>query len=340
IAPEYNCPASKSDYWIGVRPGLADTAVFLGITKILIDNKWYKANFVRQFTDFPLLVRKDTLRRLRPEELEEYKDYQPKDIKNGPSYKIQALTEEQRQKIGDFTVWDSKANRVVPISRDDVGNNMKVEAALEGTFKVKLKGGQEIEVLPVFEMYKQHLKDYDLDTVEDISGAPKALVRRLAEDIWKTTEAGHPVAIHIGEGINHYFHATLHNRATYLPMILTGNIGKHGAGVHTWAGNYKGALLQASAWSGPGVGAFVYEDPFNPVMDEKARITHENLRHLKDGEDPSYWACGEKVLAVETSEGRKVFTGRTHLPTPTKAIWYNNANFLNQAKWIYNIIVN
>src|SRR5262249_28420697 len=105
IAPEYNCPASKSDYWIGVRPGLADTAVFLGITKILIDNKWYKADFVCQFTDFPLLVRKDTLRRLRPEELEEYKDYKPKDIKNGPSYKIQALTEEQRQKIGDFTVW-------------------------------------------------------------------------------------------------------------------------------------------------------------------------------------------------------------------------------------------
>jgi nitrate reductase alpha subunit len=34
------------------------------------------------------------------------------------------------------------------------------------------------------------------------------------------------------------------------------------------------------------------------------------------------------------------FTGQTHIPTPTKAIWYNNANFLNQAKWIYNIIVN
>jgi nitrate reductase alpha subunit len=28
------------------------------------------------------------------------------------------------------------------------------------------------------------------------------------------------------------------------------------------------------------------------------------------------------------------------LPTPTKALWYNNANFLNQAKWIYHLIVN
>ena len=99
-------------------------------------------------------------------------------------------------------------------------------------------------------------------------------------------------------------------------------------------------MLQASSWSGPGVGSFTHEDPFKPVLDEKVRITHEHLRHLSDGEDPSYWACGEKVLAVETPEGRKVFTGKTHLPTPTKAVWYNNANFLNQAKWIYNIIVN
>ena len=118
---------------------------------------------------------------------------------------------------------------------------MFLEPALEGTFQVHLIDGKTVEVIPIFEMYRRHLADYDLKTVEEISGAPAALVRRLAEDIWQTTKAGHPVAIHIGEGINHYFHATLHNRATYLPMILTGNIGKHGAGVHTWAGNYKGA---------------------------------------------------------------------------------------------------
>ena len=75
IAPEYNCPGTKSNYWIGVRPGLSDTAVFLGVTKILIDEGWYDADFVRRFTDFPLLVRTDTLQRLRPEEV--IKDYQP-----------------------------------------------------------------------------------------------------------------------------------------------------------------------------------------------------------------------------------------------------------------------
>jgi nitrate reductase alpha subunit len=338
IAPEYNCPATKSDYWIAVRPGLADTAVLLGVTKIMIDKKWYKPDFCRQFTDFPLLVRTDTLRRLRPEDVQA--GYKPKDLRKGPSYRIQGLTDEQRAKIGDFCVWDETQKRVVFVSRDEVGSGMQLAAALEGTYQVRLANGRNVEVMPILEMYKRHLKDYDLKTVEEISGAKPELVERLAADFWTTTEAGGPVAIHIGEGINHYFHATLHNRACHLPLMLTGNFGKHGAGMFTWAGNYKGALLQASAWSGPGVGAFTHEDPFNPVLDPKGRVTEEHHRHLSDGEDPSYWACGEKTLTVDLPRGgRRTFTGQTHTPTPTKVIWYNNANFLNQSKWIYNIIV-
>ncbi len=339
IAPEYNCPGTKSNYWISVRPGLSDTAVLLGVTKILMDEGWYDTKFCRQFTDFPLLVRTDTLERLRPQDV--VADYKPMDISAGPSFKIQGLTAAQRERIGDFCVWDAEQMKVVFLSRDDVGEKMTVPAALEGRFTVKLADGKDVEVMPIFEMYHRHLKDYDRQTVEEISGAPQDLVRRLAEDIWATTKAGGPVAIHIGEGVNHYFHATLHNRASYLPMMLTGNIGKHGAGVHTWAGNYKGALFQASPWSGPGVGSFIHEDPFHPVLDENARITHHEMRHCSDGEDPSYWACGERTLTLDLPNGQhKSFTGKTHVPTPTKVIWYNNANFLNQAKWVYNLIVN
>jgi nitrate reductase alpha subunit len=339
IAPEYNGPASKSNYWISVRPGISDLAVLLGVTKIMIDEGWYKPDFCRRFTDFPLLVRTDTLVRLRPQDVQA--SYRPKDISAGPSYKVQGLTDEQRQRIGDFCVWDSDAKQVAFISRDEVGDNMRINAALEGTFQVTLADGSAVEVMPILEMYRRHLKDYDEKTVEEISAAPGHLVRRLAEDIWNTTKAGHPVAIHIGEGINHYFHATLHNRATYLPLMLTGNIGIHGGGAHTWAGNYKGALMQASSWSGPGAGSYVAEDPFNPVLDETARITRANIRHTGDTEDPSYWACGERSLTVTLPNGaERCFTGETHMPTPTKAIWYNNANFLNQAKWVYNLIVN
>ncbi|MGQ0553149.1 MAG: molybdopterin-dependent oxidoreductase [Planctomycetota bacterium] len=338
ITPDYSAPSAKADYWIGVRPGLSDTAVVLAVTKILMDRDWIDVDFIKRFTDFPLLVRTDTLRRLRPEDV--IAGYQPKDISGGPSFKEQALTAEQRARIGDFTAWDEQQGRVVALTRDDVGVNANLNVALNGTYSVRTVDGQIVEVMPVYEMYKRHLVDYDVQTVEEISGAKAELVERLAKDIWETTKAGHSVAIHHGEGVNHYFHATLHNRACHLPLMLTGNFGKHGAGVFTWAGNYKGALLQGSPWTGPGAATYSHEDPFHPVLDESLRLTREHLRDTTEGEDVAFWGHGETPLIVQTKQGRRVFTGKTHMPSPTKLMWYSNANFLNQAKWVYNLIVN
>lgn len=339
ITPDYSAPSAKADYWIGCRPGLSDTAVLLGVTKIMMDNRWVDEKFVKQFTDFPLLVRTDTLRRLRPQDIDA--SYRPADISAGPSFTIQGLTADQREHIGDFTIWDTAQNKVVAMNRDQIGKLANESAALEGVFKVTLASGEQIEVMPVYEMYKRHLADYDVKTVEEITGARGELIERLARDIWETTQAGHPVSLHHGEGTNHYFHATLHNRACHLPLMLTGNFGKHGTGVFTWAGNYKGALLQASPWTGPGVGVYTHEDPFHPILDENARITHHECKNFTYGEDVAFWGHGEKPLVVDTPKtGRRVFTGKSHLPTPTKLMWYNNANLINQAKWVYELIVN
>jgi nitrate reductase alpha subunit len=71
------------------------------------------------------------------------------------------------------------------------------------------------------------------------------------------------------------------------------------------------------------------------------RYTNTTSRHTIHGEETSYWGYGDKPLVVDTpAEGRKVFTGKTHLPTPTKLIWYNNANLINQAKWAYELVHN
>lgn len=332
IAPEYAAPSAKSDYWIAVRPGLSDLALLLGLARLIIDNKWYDETFVKQFTDFPLLVRTDTLKRLRPQDI--FKDYKAKDLRDGPSYKVQGLTDAQRERIGDFCVWDAKTKRVAAITRDDVGTKLTIDAAIEGAFEVMTVDGTKVKVIPVFEMYRQHLKDYDVTTVSEITGAEPAMIERLAKDLGTIK----PAAIHFGEGVNHYFHATLHNRACFMLMALTGNMGKHGTGAFSWAGNYKGALFQAGPLAGPGVGAFVFEDPFKPVLDEAARITHHDLRHCAGHEEPSYWGYGERILKVKTPQGEKRFTGDTHVPTPTKMIWYNNANFINQSKWVYELI--
>ncbi|MCH7590327.1 molybdopterin-dependent oxidoreductase [PVC group bacterium] len=73
ISPEYSPPSTKSDYWIPIRPG-TDAALFLGITRIMFDQNWYDRDFVLKYTDFPLLVRLDNLRRLRANDI--FPDYQ------------------------------------------------------------------------------------------------------------------------------------------------------------------------------------------------------------------------------------------------------------------------
>ena len=351
ITPEYSPSATKADYWIPCRTGISDTTIFLTMTKIIMDNKWYDTDFVKKFTDFPLLVRTDTLKRLKADEV--FADYHAPELDY--SIHVQGLKKKQREQLGDFVVYDLKTKDFKAITREDVGKKMiakGIDPALEGTFKVKVivhdeenKGGydsheprwEEVEVMTLFDLYKIHLRDFDLKTTADITGAPAHLIERLAKDCATIK----PAAIHYGEGINHYFHATLHNRATYLPLMLTGNIGYHGSGSHTWAGNYKAGNFQGSKWSGPGFKGIIAEDPFqmnlDPHADGKDIIAHS---YAMD-EEVAYWNHGDTPLIVNTPKfGRKSFTGETHYNTPTKVLWFNNVNLINNAKWVYEMMKN
>lgn len=337
ISPDYNAPAAKSDYWIRVRAGLSDTTIFLYLAHYVMEHGHVNVEFVKRFTDFPLLVRTDTLKRVKPEEV--IADYKMPDLSAGPSFKIQGLTAEQRKKIGDFIVWDEGAKAPRAITRDDVGEQLakkNINPALEWSGELTGTDGKIFKAMTIYEAYKSHLRDYDLATVAEITGSDPNLLERLARDFVTIR----PVAIHIGEGINHYFHATLHNRAEFLPMMLIGEIGKHGAGVYSWAGNYKGAMLQGAKWAGHGAGVYTKEDPFAPALDPAMPANKVPMHDMMRGEEVGYWGAGDRPTIIETPHGRKVFTGHTHMPTPTKVMWYNNANLLNQAKWHYNIIEN
>ncbi|HKZ76245.1 MAG TPA: molybdopterin-dependent oxidoreductase, partial [Actinomycetota bacterium] len=337
IAPEYGPPSTKADYWIPIRPQ-TDAALWLGVTRLMIENKWYDEAFVKAFTDFPLLVRTDTLKRLRAQDV--FPGYRSTLAADGPSMTIQGLTREQHAKLGDYVVWDERSRGLRAVTRDDVGARMAaggISPALEGTFRVKLVDGREVECATLWTLYQTHIMDYDLDTVAEITHAPKELIRQLAQDLGTIK----PVGIHQGEGINHWFHATEMNRAAYLPLMLTGNIGKPGAGCHTWAGNYKAALFQGSPWTGPGFKGWVAEDPFHPTLDPNAPGKDVQAHAYTKDEEPAYWNHGDLALIVDTPKyGRRNFTGDSHMPTPTKAILFNNVNLINNAKWAYGVIRN
>jgi nitrate reductase / nitrite oxidoreductase, alpha subunit len=124
--------------------------------------------------------------------------------------------------------------------------------------------------------------------------------------------------------------------------MLTGQIGKKGAGVHGWAGNYKAALFQGSKITGPGFKGWVAEDPFIPTPTARAHGRDVKVRMpIPRDEEPAYWNHGDRPLIVDTPKaGRRVFTGKTHMPTPTKALHFTNVNLFNNAKHAYDMFKN
>ena len=65
ITPEYNPTAYRADYWMPLRPA-SDGAIFLGAMKIIVDENMHDVDFLKGYTDSPVLVRTDTLQFLDP----------------------------------------------------------------------------------------------------------------------------------------------------------------------------------------------------------------------------------------------------------------------------------
>lgn len=322
ISPEYSPASQKSDYWIPVRPG-SDIALLLGVSKLIIESGRFDVEFVKGHTDLPLLVRTDNGKRLNARDI--IPGYRPQPW-TGYSAKVQEIPGELREKWGDFVVWDTNSNSPKVITRDDIAQHMfdqGIDPALEGSFTVTLVDGRTVEVKPLFAVYKEHLKDYDLDTVHEITSAPKHMIRQLAEDLLTIK----PAHLATGEGINHYFHCGITGRAAWLCMILTGNVGKPGTNVTHWAGNYRGE-------NHPGLPVWTVEDPRNPNLNPNARPEEIPLKKYYKGEHPCYWNYGDRPLQYNG----KTFTGESHMPTPTKSWWIANSNHLNNAKWAHNMI--
>ena len=80
--------ANKADVWLRVRPG-TDGALALGLANIMIEREWFDQDFVRSWSNGPLLVRSDTDRLLKAEDL----------VSSSGS--------------GQFVAWDSQSNRIV-----------------------------------------------------------------------------------------------------------------------------------------------------------------------------------------------------------------------------------
>jgi nitrate reductase / nitrite oxidoreductase, alpha subunit len=334
IACEYSATATKGDDVLVVRPGTTP-ALALGFANVIMKEKLYDLDYVRQWTDLPILVRMDSLKYLRAEEVfgqgVSALTNQTRVLKEGekePPAGQQSemlISEKMRNEWGDYVWWDQASNSPKLITRDQVGKQSKIgEALLEGSIEVTLADGKKVRCRPVFDLVKEYAAHFDPKTTEELTWAPAAAVESLARLFAK--EPG-TTLFAIGMGPNQFFNNDNKDRDIFLLAALTGNVGKIAGNVGSYAGNYRVSLFN-------GAPQYINEDPFNIELDETKPA---KVKQYWRAESAHYYNHEDHPLRV----GNKLLTGKTHIPTPTKSLWFANANsILGNVKWHYNTVVN
>ncbi|MDP6626621.1 MAG: molybdopterin-dependent oxidoreductase, partial [Methanopyri archaeon] len=311
----------------------------LGLAYVIIKEGLYDEEYVNSRTDLPLLVRMDTLKLVRAEDV--LPGFAPPTerretivLKKGESAPApikadgkQVISETLLDEWGNFVVWDKSKDGLAPVTRDEVGKYFKekgISPDLDAAREIDI-GGTKVEVRTVFSLVSEYLtENFDPETVSRITWAPKEAITSLARDI--AANKGKTL-IAVGMGPNQFFNADLKDRAIFLVCALTKNVGTHGGNVGSYAGNYRAAYFD-------GIGKYIKEDPFNIELDENKS---SKIKGYFKFESAHYYNHGDHPLRV----GNKLFTGASHIPTPTKSLMFCNANSIfGNLKGHYDMVVN
>lgn len=202
VDPRRTGPAKKADVWLQVRPG-TDGALALGLAHVMIERGWYDSDFLRRWTNGPLLVREDNGRLLTARDL---------DAQAGS---------------GHFVAWSEQGG--VPILYDAATRRyarQDAELALFGTFRVQTAGG-EVACRPVFDQVAELCRGYPPERVEEITGIPRDRVEAAARLLWEAR----PVAYYAWSGVEMQSNSTQIARAIAQLYVLTGSFDAPGGNV-------------------------------------------------------------------------------------------------------------
>jgi DMSO reductase family type II enzyme molybdopterin subunit len=219
IAPDYNASTMHCDEWVNVRMG-TDAALALGMANVIVSERLYDERFVQEQTDLPLLVREDTSKFLRQEDV----------IKGG--------------KDDIFYLFDKHGGGVVEapgsegLGRSTTLRLGSLDPALEGSYEVELTDGRRVRVRPVFEAMKERLADYTPDRAASIVGVDEETVR----DLGRQFAAAKAVSMMGSWGMMKHHHSDLFQRAAVLLLALTGNTGRRGTGLRIGAWYMMGGV--------------------------------------------------------------------------------------------------
>lgn len=179
--PMCNFSGGKATEWVPVIPG-TDGMVALAMCQVMVNELGqYDTQYLKTKTNAPYLIGPD-MKYVR---------------ENGPARGVRIKP--SRQWNGDshpgLYVGDDETNK--PMVWDAIDNKAKVyddpgikDYALEGSFEYR-----GIKCQPVFQMVREHLRQYTPEKAAEVSGIPAATLRRIATEFVNAASIGSTITI-------------------------------------------------------------------------------------------------------------------------------------------------
>ena len=184
IDPRFTITASKADEFIGLKPS-TDSALALGLINVIFQKGLHDIEFIQEQTNGTHLVRSDTGKFLRGEDVGE---------SQGKAY----------------IIWDEKSKSHKRVRRSNVKN-----ASITGTYQVN-----GIECKPSFQLLIDLAMEYSPEKTAEITGVEADLISKLGERIGKAKSA----IFHTFMGLTRTYHGDISLRSLATVATITGNV--------------------------------------------------------------------------------------------------------------------
>jgi anaerobic selenocysteine-containing dehydrogenase len=199
VDPRQTRIADMADLWLQVRPA-TDGALALSMINVMIEEKLYDYEFVRDWTTAPFLVRSDTGNFLRESDITD-------DTGTSNYIVVDSINKKPKAYV--------------------TGTRLSTETILDGTYTLVTNNSEKVECKTVFRLLRESASEYHPSRVEKLTGVPQEKITNAAR-MFATIK---PACWYSWNGIEQSTNASQTNRALCVLYALTGNYDVPGGNV-------------------------------------------------------------------------------------------------------------
>jgi anaerobic selenocysteine-containing dehydrogenase len=222
VGPSQQNLGATADMWLALKPG-TDGAMAMGWLNVIIKEKLFDEDFVKQWTNAPFLYSYDINPSGFKWEYRQLVGMYPLDIKTrlvkesdlvkGGSTRKFAYYDAKTKAVGYFNAetgeWDKPYNQI--------------NVSLSGKYNLTTADGKKITAQPVWDYFWASVKDYTPAKVGAICRVDPKLIENAARTYGRLCKGGGG-GINMALAIEHYANATHNIRDIFSIAIITGNI--------------------------------------------------------------------------------------------------------------------